>query len=189
MKKSLATPQNTLCPQTLFVLGTYKDDGNPNFGLICWFSYCWDGELNVMFSLGGGKLTKDNIHKRGVLSASLVPQHMLSLADYFGNVEGYDAHKMDVAVNWEPGAVLPVPVWSDSPWTFELEVKRTIELDDSEVYICGIRNVLVDESYVDDEKGEATRVPDAHSVLCADARYFSMGEHLAAWGEPRAKMM
>ena len=40
---------NDFCPQTLFLYGNYKENGTPDFGLFCWFSYIWleDG-LGVM---------------------------------------------------------------------------------------------------------------------------------------------
>jgi flavin reductase (DIM6/NTAB) family NADH-FMN oxidoreductase RutF len=86
---------NDFCPQTLFLYGTYKENGTPNFGLFCWFSYIWDSELGVMACIGGEKLTKDRIHATGVFSANLVTEAILSLADYFGNTDGYGADKMD----------------------------------------------------------------------------------------------
>lgn len=49
---------NDFCPQTLFLYGAYKEDKTPDFGLFCWFSYCWDGELGAMMCIGGEKLTK-----------------------------------------------------------------------------------------------------------------------------------
>jgi len=57
MKKSIPI-SNNFCPQTLFLYGTYKEDGAPNFGLFCWFSYYWDTEMGVMACIGGDKLTK-----------------------------------------------------------------------------------------------------------------------------------
>ncbi|HEY8499922.1 MAG TPA: hypothetical protein VIL89_04825 [Clostridia bacterium] len=42
MGKISIGPENKFCPQALFLYGTYKEDGTPNFGLFCWFSYCWD---------------------------------------------------------------------------------------------------------------------------------------------------
>ncbi len=53
MKVSLPEPSNDFCPQTFFTYGTYKEDGTPNFGLFCWLSYCWDGELCVTACIGG----------------------------------------------------------------------------------------------------------------------------------------
>ena len=68
---------NDFCPQSLFLYGNWKEDGTPNFGLFCWFSYAHvsDGEgegLGVIACIGEDKLTKDLIRKTGVFSANLV---------------------------------------------------------------------------------------------------------------------
>jgi len=143
MEKVSVGPENKICPQTLFLYGTYKEDGTPNFGLFCWFSYCSDGELGVMACIGGEKLTKDRIRANKVFSANLVSESMLPLADYLGNTEGYKTGKMDIPIETERGAVLNVPVLKNSPWVFELEVQHSIPLNDSEVFLCKIRNTLI----------------------------------------------
>ena len=79
-KTSLTGLTNDYCPQTLFLYGTYDDEGKADFGLFCWFSYIWNGELGVMACIGGNKLTKENIHKRKVFSANLVTEELLPLA-------------------------------------------------------------------------------------------------------------
>lgn len=53
MKKVSAPITNDFCPQTLFLYGTYNEDSIPNFGLFCWFSYCWDSRLGVMACIAG----------------------------------------------------------------------------------------------------------------------------------------
>ena len=58
MSKISIAPTNDYCPQTLFLYGTYDENGKADFGLFCWFSYVWDGELGVMACIGGNKLTK-----------------------------------------------------------------------------------------------------------------------------------
>lgn len=85
MKVSLSNPTNAYCPQTFYTYGTYKEDGTPNFGLFCWFGFCWDGELSIMACIGGEKLTKDRIRATGRFSANLVTEELLPLANYFGN--------------------------------------------------------------------------------------------------------
>jgi len=157
MEKLSIAPGNSFCLQALFLYGTYKEDGTPNFGLFCWFSYCWDGELAVMACIGGDKLTKDRIRENKVFSANLVTESLLQLADYLGNTEGYKKGKMDIPIEIEKGAVLDVPVLKNSPWVFELEVKQEIPLDGSDVFICRVRNTLVagdlkDESISADER-------------------------------------
>ena len=81
MGKVSKTPNNDFCPQTLFLYGTYDEKGNPDFGLFCWFSYIWDGELGVMCCIGGSKLTKDNIKRSKVFSANLVTEELQPAAD------------------------------------------------------------------------------------------------------------
>lgn len=143
MEKISVSPQNNFCPQTLFMYGTYREDGTPNFGLFCWFSYFWDGELGVMACIGGEKLTKDRIRETKVFSANLVTESMLPIADYLGNNEGYNKEKMNIPLETERGAVLNVPVLKDSPWVFELEVFQSISFNGSDVFLCKIRNTLV----------------------------------------------
>lgn len=175
---------NDFCPQTMFLYGTYKEDGTPNFGLFCWFSYCWDGGLSVMACIGGSKLTKDRIHATGVFSANLVTEPLLPLADYFGNTKGYSADKMNVPVAVMKGAALDVPVLADSPVSFELEVTQTIPLDGSDVYICKIRNVMVNEELTDTEKTVEQRLQSILPARTTCATYFSReGKALGKWGE------
>jgi flavin reductase (DIM6/NTAB) family NADH-FMN oxidoreductase RutF len=183
MNKISVPVSNNFCPQPLFVYGTYKEDGTPNFGLFSWFSYCWDGGLHVMACIGGTKLTKDRIHATNVFSANLVTESLLPLADYFGNREGYDPEKMNVPVETMPGAVLPVPVLKDSPWSFELEVKQTVPLGDSEIFICNIRNILADEHLADSAESVEHRMSLAAPVITTASTYFSAGKRLGSWGE------
>ena len=88
MSKTSLKPYNDFCPQSLFLYGTCDDEGKADFGLFCWFSYIWDGEMGVMACIGGNKLTKENIHKRKVFSANLVTEALLPLADFLGNTAG-----------------------------------------------------------------------------------------------------
>ena len=84
---------NDFCPQSLFLYGTKKDDGSPNFGLFCWFSYATievnkEPRMGVMACIGEEKLTKDLIRKNGSFSANLVTEKLLPLADYYGCTSG-----------------------------------------------------------------------------------------------------
>jgi len=184
MKKVSAPITNDFCPQTLFLYGTYKEDGTPNFGLFCWFSYCWDSGLGVMACIGGDKLTKDRIRATGVFSANLVTESILPLSDYFGNKEGYSPDKMSIPLETSKGAVLDVPILDSSPLAFELEVSQTVSLNDSEVYICRIRNVLVDEKLADESKSVEERIQAIAPVRTTCQTYFSWtGKALGKWGE------
>jgi len=95
-------------------------------------------------------LEKTNLQKIGygknkVFSANLVTEEILPIADYFGNKKGYDNDKMNIEIETEKGQVLNVPIFTKSPVAFELEVNQSIIFGDSEVFLCKIRNVLIDE--------------------------------------------
>ncbi len=185
MTKISRQATNDFCPQTLFLYGTYKEDHTPDFGLFCWFSYCWDKELCAMICIGGEKLTKDRIKAGNVFSANLVTQKLLPMADYLGNKSGYDEDKMNFDTAIGEGKALDVPILKESPVNFELEVASSIPLDDGEVFLCRIRNVLYDEELTDESLsvGEHLRRIAPISTTCGT--YFSYtGEVLGAWGEP-----
>ena len=166
MAKVTRTVYNDFCPQTLFLYGNYKENGTPDFGLFCWFSYIWleDG-LGVMACIGEDKLTKDLIRKTGVFSANLVTEELLPLADYYGNTSGYSADKMKRLPTVERGQVLNVPTIAESPVTFELEVRREIHLaPGSDLFLCSIRNVMQEEALADQSVEFAQRLRQAAPV-------------------------
>ena len=185
MKKISTGPSNKFCPQALFLYGTYSEDGAPNFGLFCWFSYCWDSELGVMACIGGEKLTKDIIRKDKVFSANLVTEKLLPLADYLGNTDGRTRGKMNIPIEVECGKVLNVPTLRESPWVFELEVTQSIPLNDSEIFICKIRNTLVAKELQDEQVSADEKMRMASPALsCAGMRYFSVNTApRGSWGD------
>ena len=189
MKKSIPI-SNHFCPQTLFIYGTYKEDGTPNFGLFCWFSYYFDREMGVMACIGGNKLTRDRIHETKVFSANLVTEELLPLADYFGNIEGYSEGKMRVPVETEKGRLLNVPVLAKSPWVFELEVDRSLPLEGGEVLLCKIRNVLAEELLCDETLSLKKRMETVRPVHSIRQSYFRWdGTEFGPWGEPMQRVL
>ena len=190
MKKVSVPVTNDLCPQTLFVYGTKNEDGTPDFGLFCWFSYCWFDQLGVICAIGGSKRTLENIRRTKVFSANLVVEDNLPMADYFGTADGRDGDKMDVKVEWEQGAVLDVPVLLSSPFCFELEVDKEIATGESNetVLLCRIKNTLKAENLVDSAMTSEEMFKTVAAVrTCVDNDYWSWdGRHLGKWHE-RAK--
>ena len=184
MKKSLRV-SNYFCPQTLFVYGTYSEDGKPNFGLFCWVSYYGTEEgLGVMAAICEDKRTRDNIRRNGVFSMGLVTEEMLLLADYFGTKSGYDADKMGVSVDVEKGRALDVPILAKCPWTFELEVDKTFKDGNVDVYLCKIKNVLADECLCDDKVNQDEKLNLIRPIRTVGSTYYSWdGRALCKWGE------
>ena len=190
MKKVSIPATNDLCPQTLFVYGTMNPDNTPDFGLFCWFSYCWFDQLGVICAIGGNKRTLENIRRNRIFSANLVVESNLPLADYFGTADGRDHDKMDVAVEWELGAILPVPILCSSPLSLELEVDKEITTGDHDetVLLCRIRNTLKDETLTNSSMSSKDVLKKTAAVhTCVNCDYWSWdGRHLGKWHE-RAK--
>lgn len=190
MSNKVSVPvTNDLCPQTLFTYGTFKEDGTPNFGLFCWFSYCWFDELGVMCCIGGPKQTQERILATRVFSANLVTESNLALSDYFGTADGHDADKMDVPFQWERGQKLDVPVLTDCPFAFELEVERIIPTNEEEgdtVFLCRIRNVLKNADVVNSGLPAPELMKKVGAVrTCGDEEYWAWdGRYLGKWHEP-----
>lgn len=186
----MAKVQGNFCaPQALFLYGTKRDDGTPNFGLFSWFGYAWiDDQLGVMVCIGEEKLTKDLICKNGVFSLNLVNEELLPLADYYGNTSGRDVpDKMKRLPTVQWGQVLDVPTVAESPLTLELEVKQEIqEAAGSSIFLCHIRNTSVDESLLDASIPYVERYKNCAAVISAgDQTYVSVdGRKLGRWGEP-----
>ena len=184
---------NDFCPQTLFLYGTKKEDGTPNFGLFCWFSYATieiknEPRMGVMACIGEEKLTKDLIRKNGVFSANLVTETLLPLADYYGCTSGRDnSDKMKFTPTVEKGQVLDVPTIAESPVSFELRVIKEIHAaEGSDVFLCEICNVMIDEKLKDKSLPFIDRLKLAAPVLTSgETTYNSIdGRQLGRWGGP-----
>ena len=190
MRKVSVPVTNDICPQTLFVYGTRNEDGTPDFGLFCWFSYCWFDQMGVICAIGGSKRTLENIRRNKVFSANLVVESNLPLADYFGTADGRDGDKMDIDVEWEEGAVLPVPILCSSPLSFELEVEKEIRTgeQDQTVFLCKMRNTLKDETLLDASLTSVDIYKKVAAVCTSvNCDYWSWdGRHIGKWNE-RAK--
>ncbi len=184
MGKISLKPNNDYCPQTLFLYGTYDENGSPDFGLFCWFSYIWDGEMGVMCAIGGDKLTKQNIKRNKVFSANLVTEALLPIADYLGCTNGSDPEKMKIDLDIGKGEVLDVPILNSSPVNFELEVTDMIPKKDGDVILCKIRNVLQDESLSSDETVEQKLARIAPVRTTAKTYLSYEGRAMGSWGEP-----
>lgn len=143
-----------------------------------------------MACIGQDKLTRERIRAGGVFSANLVTEALLPLADYYGNVPGYDPDKMKVVVETTKGQVLPVPVLVDSPWSYELEVDTTIHRGEGEVYLCRIRNVLAANELLDTTRSVEERLQSIAPVRTTCGTYFSFaGRDMGSWGEPQSAVL
>lgn len=175
---------NAFAPQTLFVYGTYKEDGSPNFGLFSWATYCVGDQIRFVACIGRDKMTRVRIHETGVFSASIVSKKMIAGADFCGCNSGHDTDKSQILTS-EPGVVLNVPIPKDSPWSYELKVINTLKTGegDSEIFICEIANTLVDERLQSETIPFEEKLEIASPVISVNWTYLKVeGENLGGWG-------
>lgn len=147
MGKTSVKGSNAFCPQPLYLYGTYKEDGQPNYGLFCWCAYCAVDNMKFVACIGEDKLTRDRIRQTGIFSATIVTEELLPAADWCGTHSGYEIDKSE-KIPSEKGAALNVPVPQKSVWTLELKVEYTLhpnENYESDIYVCSIENVLADD--------------------------------------------
>jgi flavin reductase (DIM6/NTAB) family NADH-FMN oxidoreductase RutF len=184
IKKSLPLIRH-FNPLTLFLYGTYKADGTPNFGLFSWLNYCIDDGVGVIACIAGEKLTKDRIRANKVFSANLVTEELLPFADYFGNTPGYKQGKMNIPVETIKGQVLDVPILKKSPWTYELEVTQSFELEGSTLFIYKVRNVFANESIYDEPENVERWMNIIRPIQSVRQSYFKWdGTAVGSFGEP-----
>ena len=85
MKKISVSATNDICPQTLFVYGSMNEDDTPDFGLFCWFSYCWFDQLGVICAIGGSKRTLENIRRNKVFFCQSCGRRQFTFSGLFWN--------------------------------------------------------------------------------------------------------
>ena len=128
-KRKTVAPVFSLCVQPAFLIGTNNADGSANFAPITWVSVTQeegDG-YQLVISMFGTKMTKQNVLRTGMFSANLVSTDMLPLMDYFGSRHAKDSRKDEIAYAVSRGEVLDVPTLDQSRWVYECEVARVGE--------------------------------------------------------------
>ena len=179
MKRINLDNEYTTHIQPVFLIGTYNEDGLPNFCPITWVSTTYDNDHSLMvISMNGAKKTKDNIARANLLSANLVSVDMLELLDYFGSCSGLDEPKNALPYEYEDGRVLRVPTLNISRRVFECEVVNTFQTSDTTTYFCICKNCQQIEGLGEKYKDIALLEPVVYS-----GSYFKMGEFLGEMGD------
>jgi len=178
MKRVSSDKGYTTHIQPVFLIGTYNEDGSPNFCPITWVTSSHDGPQPLMvISMNGAKKTKDNIARTKLFSANMVSIDMLELLDYFGSTTGLDAPKNALAYEYAKGQVLDVPTLNVSRRVFECQVVGTYETSDTITYFCIAKNHQEVEGLVGKHEDMVLLEP-----LVYTGRYCKLGEYLGEMG-------
>lgn len=182
MGKYSLSPQRGFFPQPAYLIGTYKEDGNPNFALITWITFCSVNPPMIMFASRGEKMTRELVEKNGMFSANLATSNMMLMADYFGNTSGYEKNKCeDIKVEYSRGNTLNVPVLKESPWVYECSLVDVIEKGNGFIYIGEIKNILVDEAIEDTGYGSIDMIK-VDPLIYSPGQYYRITESIGTVG-------
>lgn len=182
MKKRPLAPQRGFFPQPVYLIGTYKADGTPNFALITFVTFCSVDPPMLMFASRGKKLTRELVEKNGAFSANLATAKMMRMADYFGNTSGYERNKCkEAGAEYASGRVLKVPVLEDSPWVYECELADMKNTGDGTIYVGKIKNILVDEDIADTSYGKIDLL-SVDPLIYAPGRYYRLSAGIGSVG-------
>ncbi len=181
-RKSVGTGFS-MCVQPAFIIGTNNEDGTPNFAPITWVSAtCEKGsDYFIVISMFGTKNTKTNVYRDKRLSVNLVSTDMLPLMDYFGTHHAKVAEEDDIEYSFSRGEVVDVPTLDASPWVYECEVEKSVEIGESTTFFCRIKNIQMDE------KIECKDTFDVNLVkfdpVIYSGNYHSLGKRLGEIGD------
>ena len=183
MKRKSVNPYYSMCVQPAFIIGTNNEDGSDNFAPITWVSAACeeDDEYLLVVSMFGTKRTKQNVVRTGKFSANLVSREMLPLMDYFGSRHAKDGQKNDITYGVSRGAVLDVPTLDASPWVYECEVARSVELGASTTFFCRIKNIQMDEMLSPENIFDIDLT--ILDPVIYSGRYYSLGKMLGEIGD------
>lgn len=177
-RKSIGT-NYSMCVQPTFIIGTYNEDGSPNFAPITWVSATCEGEEYLLVvSMFGTKKTKQNVIRTKSLSVNLASTDMLNLVDYFGNPS---KNTSKPEYSYEKSKYVYAPVLDISRWVYECEMVTSVKTGVSDTFFCRIKNIQIDENV---EIGGTFDVDlTKFDPIIYSGQYHSLGRRLGKIGD------
>lgn len=181
-RKSIGT-RHEMIVQPTFLIGTYNEDGTPDFAPITWVSKtCEEGDTNnlIVISMYGTKQTKQNVLRTGQFAINLVTTKMLPLVDYFGQTSGKEGVKDALPYAWDRAACVEAPTLDESPWVCECQVASQVATGESDTFFARIKNVQLDQEV--DAEGWGIDLTALDPVIYS-GHYHSLGKYLGTTGD------
>ena len=167
--------------QQLFLIGTYNEDGTPNFAPISWVSFTWGPPSCLVISINGRtrrKQTVVNIERTGLLSATVVTPDLLPFAEQHNR--GTQREGILIPQEFEAGKVLNVPLLKGAKWAYECEVIQTVSIGNCDTYFAEFKHINVRE---DVQRLGFYDLREINPVIYSPNNYFTVGEHLGEIGD------
>ena len=187
MKRRSIDSGHMMPVQPVFIIGTYNEDGTPNFAPITWVSKTYSEEEGylLIISMCGTKRTKQNVQRAGQFSVNLAGTDMLELVDYLGTSSGMSAPKAALPYDFSKAECINAPTLDMSRWVCECEVIKTVAIDISDTFFCRVRNVQLDETIVAPPftgPSPGLNLTQLNPIIYS-GDYHSIGQHLGMIGD------
>ena len=166
--------------QQVFLIGTYNEDGTPNFAPISWISYTAGKKSCLVISIGGTKQTQRNIKRIGMLSATVLTPDLLPFAECCNAYTKNEKLRNNVTPEFCKGNLLDVPLIVDAKWSYECKVIHTVSLGESHTYFAEFEKVNV---HPDILKLDFIDLRAINPVVYSPNNYFTIGEHIGEIGD------
>lgn len=171
MKKNLGN-RNALYPMPITVVGT-QVDGRNNYIAIAHVGII---DHNTI-SISSGKLHYSNIgiKQNRTLSVNIISEDQVDAMNRAGSLTGAKEDKSGL-FEAEYGTLEGAPMIKDAPVSMECEVIDIYDRPEFDVFICRIVNTYADESVLNGDKIDLSKV---HPVLFAMmAGYWKLGDKI-----------
>lgn len=180
-RKSMGSQGHSMCVQPTFIIGTFNEDGTPDFAPITWLSVTCekDHDFLLVISMYGTKKTKQNVFRNKQLCANLASTDMLGLVDYFGSRSCKNGAKDEIDYGWSKSEFVNAPMLDSSRWVYECDVVKTVNTGESDTFFCRIVNVQIAK---DIDISQGVDLTDFDPVVYS-GHYHSIGSHLGKIGD------
>ena len=147
MKKNLGNA-GELFPQSVFIVGSYDENGVPNAMNVAWGGECTRHEIAI--NIGDHKTT-ENILAKGAFTVAPADRAHVAEADYFGMATGRKVNKASASgLTFTRSQFVDAPVIEEFPLTMECRVVDVQDWGGEKRFIGEIVNTQVDEAILDE---------------------------------------
>ena len=167
--------------QQLFLIGTYNENGTPNFAPISWVSFTWGPPSCLVISINGRtrrKQTAVNIERTGMLSATIVTPDLLPFAEQHNRATQREG--VWIPHELEAGKVLNVPLLKDTKWSYECEIIQTVLIGECDTYFAAFKHINVREDIQNLDFYDLRKIDP---VIYSPDNYFTVGAHIGKIGD------
>jgi len=149
-KKSLGA--RTILPSSVWVIGSYDKNGQPNAMTSAWAAICCSRPPCVTISLRKETYTYGNILEKKAFTVNIPATSQAAYAAYFGSVSGRDVNKFAAAgLTPVKSELVEAPYIKEFPIILECRLKQTLEIGSHTMFIGEIVDIKADENILTED--------------------------------------